>query len=128
LGQELSDLLIPEVVLRGARDAMDSGHNAYSPPAGIAPLREAVAERMRRINDIDAHPESEVTITSGNAGAFSATVSALFQPGDQLVIFEPFYPYHLNQMVVAGVEPVVVPLAPPTFELDAETFRSAIGP
>jgi aminotransferase len=128
LGQGLSDLVIPEVVLQGARDAMDSGHNAYSPPQGIAPLRKAVAERMRRINDIDADPESEVTITSGSAGAFSATVSALFQSGDQLVIFEPFYPYHLNQMVIADVEPVVVPLAPPTFQLDAETLRSAIGP
>jgi aminotransferase len=128
LAQGVCDTELPAPVREGAVSAIESGHNIYTRLDGIAPLRSAISEKLAAYNQIEANPETQILVTSGATGAMYAACLALFNPGDEIILFEPFYGYHLNTLLTLRIKPVVQPLAAATWEVDLDALRAAITP
>jgi aminotransferase len=128
LGQGICDLPTPAPVARGAHEAIDKNQVVYTAPEGIAPLRAAIAEKLRRAYALDYDPASEVVVTSGATGGFAAACLSLFDPGDEIILFEPYYGYHLNTVITLGLAPVLVPTRPPDWAIDTDALERAVSP
>jgi aminotransferase len=128
LAQGVCDTEVPSPVVESAIRAMREGRNIYTRLDGIAPLRQAIARKMEHYNGIAVDPDSEVLVTSGATGGLYATCLALFDPGDEVVLFEPFYGYHVNTLLSLRIQPVPVALAMHTWEIDFDALRAAITP
>jgi aminotransferase len=126
LAQGICDTDLPDSVANQAIEAIRTGQNIYTRLDGIAPLRQAIAAKLQRHNKIKANPDSEILVTSGATGALYATSLALLNPGDEVILFEPFYGYHVSSMLSMRVKPVIVPLAPPDWQLNLDTLRKSI--
>ncbi|HSY67673.1 MAG TPA: aminotransferase class I/II-fold pyridoxal phosphate-dependent enzyme, partial [Edaphobacter sp.] len=98
LAQGVCDTEVPEVVAEGAIRAIRDGLNIYTRMDGIARLRTAIAGKVERTLGITVDPEREVLVTNGVTGAFQAAVMALLNPGDEVLLFEPFYGYHASTL------------------------------
>jgi aminotransferase len=127
LAQGVCDTPLPAPVEEAAIRAIRDGHNTYTRADGIAVLREALAEKFARHNSMKINPASEIVVTSGATAALYATCMALFDPGDEILVFEPFYGYHVNTLLSMGVQPVIVPLAAGDWQIDFEALRSSIS-
>lgn len=127
LAQGVCDTEVPAPVADAAVNAIRNGQNIYTRLDGIAPLRAAIAAKLAHYNGIDCDPERGVLVTSGATGAFHAACMALLNPGDEAVLFEPFYGYHNNTLVSMKVKPVIVPLEAPRWELDPDRLKGAIA-
>jgi aminotransferase len=128
LGQGLGDLPTPPLVRDGAIEAIHDRRSTYSFPEGIVELREAIAEKLARDNGITADPRREIVVTVGATGAFAAALVGLLNPGDGVLLLEPYYGYHLNTVVVAGMQPQFLTLVPPDFPLREDELRAALRP
>ncbi|HTV13348.1 MAG TPA: pyridoxal phosphate-dependent aminotransferase, partial [Acidobacteriaceae bacterium] len=128
LAQGVCDTGVPSPVMQRAIEAIQDGYNIYTRLDGIAPLRLAISEKLATYNGIDAEPDSQILVTSGATGAFYAACKALFNAGDEVILFEPFYGYHLNTLRSLRVKAVDVPLAAPDWTIDFDRLRSAITP
>jgi aminotransferase len=128
LAQGVCDTEVPSPVVESAIKAIHEGRNIYTRLDGIAPLREAIATKMAHYNGITVDPDSEVLVTSGATGALYAACLALFDPGDEVVLFEPFYGYHVNTLLSLRIKPVPVALAMHTWEIDFDALRASITP
>lgn len=128
LAQGICDTDVPPQVADRAIEAIREGHNIYTRLDGIAALRQAIAAKLERHNGIHANPDSEIIVTSGATGAFYASCLALLNPGDEVILFEPCYGYHINTLLSLRVKPVIVPLAAPDWRLDADALRQAVTP
>jgi aminotransferase len=128
LAQGVCDTPLPAPVLEAAIQAIRDGYNIYTRLDGVAVLREAIAEKFARYNGLIADPDKEILVTSGATGALASACLALFDPGDQVILFEPFYGYHSSTLLSMRVEPVPVPLAAATWEIDFDRLRAAITP
>ncbi len=126
LAQGICDTEVPEPVRRVAREAIDAGLNQYTRLDGIATLRRAIADKMQRYNGLTCDPEREVVVTTGSTGGFYAAVLSLLNPGDEVVIFEPYYGYHVHTFEALGVRPVFVRLDPPDWKFTKATLESVI--
>ena len=126
LGQGVCDLPTPFPVKSGAIKAIQENKNIYSFPEGIIELRQAIANKLKEENNSLADPIKEIVVTLGTSGAFTSTVTALLNPGDGILLFEPYYGYHLNVSILAGIEPQFVELTPPNFAIDEQKIRAAI--
>ncbi len=127
LGQGICDLPTPEVVLEAAARAVRSDDvSTYSKFEGVDPIREVIAEKYRWYNGLTVDPDQHVVTTIGATGAFNCVVQALFDPGDELIIFEPYYGYHLNTMKVGGLAPKFVTLEPPDWQITREMLDAAL--
>jgi aminotransferase len=127
LAQGVCDTPVPEVVRRAAQAAIESGPNTYTRADGIPELRAALAAKMRRDNQLD-YVADEVVVTSGATGAFYVVAQALLEPGDEVILFEPYYGYHRNTLEALGVTPVYVPLRAPDFPFDLRALESQLTP
>ncbi len=128
LGQGVCDLDAPKPLLDGARRSIDGGdRQLYTPYLGLPELRAAIAAKLRRQNGLHYGPEN-VAVTTGSSGAFFAAGMTLLDPGDEVVLFEPFYSYHWSTLPLFGAVPVAVPLDPDTLEFDVAAFRRALSP
>lgn len=128
LGQGLGDLPTPPPVAAAAKAAIDARHSMYTYSEGILPLREAIARKLARDNGISADPMSEIIVTVGSSGAYTSVINGLLDPGDGLLLMEPYYGYHLNAAIVAGLEPHYLSLEPPAFRLTEDALRAALRP
>lgn len=128
LGQGICDLPTPPLVARGAIEAIEARKSTYSHPEGALELRRAIAAKLERENGIVADPESEIVVTVGATGAFAAAIHGLLDPGDGILLFEPYYGYHRNAAILAGLEPQFLALEPPDFVLDEVRLKAAIQP
>lgn len=128
LGQGVCDLPTPPPVADGATQAIAEHRATYAPPSGIEALRRAVAAKIARDYGAAYDPESEIVITSGATGGFAAAMLALCQPGDEIILFEPYYSYHLNTVLSFGFTPVLVPVQPPDWRIDREALARVVTP
>ena len=133
LAQGICDTETPAVVLEGAQRAMRDGLNIYTRLDGIARLREAIAAQLERTHGLSVDPHREILVTCGATGAFQAAASAILDPGDEVLLFEPFYGYHAAMLRSLGVVPVPVAMQTPVhpeaeWVLDLEAVRAAITP
>ncbi|HET7545795.1 MAG TPA: aminotransferase class I/II-fold pyridoxal phosphate-dependent enzyme [Polyangiaceae bacterium] len=126
LSQGVCDTELPEPVRLGAATAMLEGTNTYTRYDGLAALREAIARKLQRETGQSRDPETEVLVTSGATGAFYAACLGLFDQGDEVVLFEPYYGYHLDTLRALSVTPRFVPLAPPDWSFSVQALRQAI--
>jgi aminotransferase len=125
LGQGICDLpTIPELV-EGACDAIRSNKATYSKFEGIDVLRERIARKVERHNGFTADPAKEIVVTVGSSGGFLAAAMATLNVGDEVILFEPYYGYHLNTFKVLGFEPKFVPLQAPDWTIDFDALRAA---
>jgi aminotransferase len=128
LAQGVCDTELPPLVAQGAIDAIDAGKNRYTRLDGIGILRDAIAAKLGAYNGIHADPNTEILVTAGATGALYTACLALLNPGDEVILFEPFYGYHWNTMLSLRAMPVAVPLSAPAWHLDIERLRKAINP
>ena len=128
LGQGICDLPTPPPVADGAIDAIRAHRAAYTLPEGIVPLRAAIAGRITARYGSVYDPATEVVVTAGATGGFAAACLALFDPGDELVLFEPYYGYHMNTVLTMGMVPVRVPTRPPEWHFDPAAMERVITP
>lgn len=128
LAQGVCDTEVPQPVAARAVEAIAQGHNIYTRLDGIGPLRQAIADKLARHNGMQVDPDGEVLVTSGATAGLYAACMALFNPGDEVVLFEPFYGYHLNTLRAMRVGAVPVSLGAPDWALDVSALRRAITP
>jgi N-succinyldiaminopimelate aminotransferase len=125
LGQGFPDTDGPPEVIEAAVAALRSGENQYAPLPGVPALREAVREHQRRHYGLE--PE-DVLITFGATEAIAATLLGLCDPGDEVVVLEPYYDSYAACIAFAGAQRRPVTLRPPGFALEPEALRGALGP
>ena len=133
LAQGVCDTDPPSVVAEGAQKAIRDGFNIYTRQDGVARLRHAIAAQVKRTHGLDVDPEREILITSGATGAFQIALLALLDPGDEVLLFEPFYGYHANMLRGARAVPVALAMSAPQgseleWKLEPEAVRAAISP
>ncbi|SEF51121.1 aminotransferase [Bryocella elongata] len=128
LAQGVCDTDPPTPVVQAAMDAILTGQNIYTRLDGITALREGIAQKLASFNKLHVDPHSQVLVTSGATGAFYCTLQALLNPGDELLIFEPFYGYHLLTIRAQGLKANTVPLHAPEYSLDMDRLRAALTP
>ena len=128
LSQGICDLELPLPVRLGAQEAMIQGINHYTRYDGLLELRQAIAEKAIKYNHIQANPETNIIVSGGSTGAFYCACVALLNPGDEVIIFEPYYGYHINTLIAANVIPVYVPLEPSDWSFSIQDLEKTIGP
>ena len=126
LGQGICDLPTPELVREGAIKAIRENKSIYSFAEGERALRDAIAKKLERDNGIKADPASEICVTVGASGAYACAIHALLDPGDGILLFEPYYGYHLNAALVAGLVPQFCTLRAPDFALTEAALEAAV--
>jgi len=125
LSQGVCDQPAPDAVKRAAVDAIDADHAVYTNLRGTIELREAIAAKMRDFNGITCDPEREVVVNVGSAGAFTCAVLSTLNPGDECIVFSPFYSYHVNLLKLFGVTVRFVDLQPPDWRYDEAGLAAA---
>jgi N-succinyldiaminopimelate aminotransferase len=128
LGQGFPDDPGPQAIRAKAADAVLNGYNQYPPMAGLPELRQAVAGHYARAQGLDLDWQGEVTVTSGATEALAAAFLALVEPGDEVVVFQPFYDAYLPLIRRAGGTPRLVNLKPPHWRFDRAMLEEAFGP
>jgi aspartate/methionine/tyrosine aminotransferase len=128
LAQGFPDFAMPEPMKEAACAAIRGDINQYAITWGSPVLRLAIAEKYRRMYDMEVDPEREVTVTCGGTEAMAAAFLALINPGDEVIIPEPFYENYGPDGILAGARPVFVPLDPPSWTLNADRLRQAFTP
>ena len=133
LGQGFPDTDGPQEVLDAAAAALAGGVNQYPPLPGELDLRQAVAEHQQRFWDLTFDPATEVLVTAGATEAIAASLLAFVRPGDEVVMFEPYYDSYAAGVALTGGARKVVTLRPPEpgqtgFQFDLDELRAAITP
>jgi len=128
LAQGVCDTALPAAVAQGAKDAIDRGCNSYTRYDGIAELRQAIARKLCTYNGIKADPDTQITVSGGSTGAFYCACLALLNPGDEVILFEPFYGYHVNTLLAVEALPAYVTMQAPDWTFTPEDLESAVTP
>jgi aminotransferase len=128
LAQGVCDTPVPPAVEAEAHAAIHAGHNIYTRLDGITRLRNAISAKQEKDYGLTYDPETEVLVASGATGGLHAAAMALLNPGDEVLLFEPFYGYHVATLKSMRVNPVLVPLAEPDWALDTDALHAAITP
>lgn len=115
MAQGVCDTPVPPIVLEGAEKAIRDGYNVYTRFDGLPELREAIANKLAHYNGIEADPETQITVSAGATGAFHCACAALLNPGDEVILFEPYYQYHVSALVAVEAVPVAVQMQPPAW-------------
>jgi len=114
------DFRMPDHIAEAAIQALRDGFTKYTPNAGIEELREAISEKLKRENGIDADPNKEILVTAGSTEALSMSVLSTVNEGDEVVIPDPGYASYVAQTLLAGGVPVHVPL------MESDDFRLTV--
>ena len=129
LGQGMPDFDPPEELKEAACRAIRDGFNQYALTWGIAPLRQAIAEKMRTFNSLAwCDPDEHVTVCCGATECMMAAMLAVVDPGDEVVIFQPFYENYGPDALLTGATPKWVTLRPPDWSFDPDELRAAFSP
>ncbi len=128
LGQGFPDTDGPPEVVAAAVEAMRTGHNQYAPGPGVPALRAAIAAHQAWYYGIELDPGTEVVVTTGATEAVAAALLGLVDPGDEVVVLEPYYDSYVAGIQMAGGVRRPVTLRAPEFRLDVDALRAAVTP
>jgi aminotransferase len=128
MAQGVCDTPVPPTVLRAAAQAMEQGKNVYSRFDGLPELRQAIAKKLVQYNGIVADPETDVTVSAGATGAFHCACLALLDLEDEVVLFEPYYQYHISALLAVEAVPVVVKMRDPDWSFSGADIERVITP
>jgi aminotransferase len=126
MSQGVCDLEVPPQVLAGAKQAMDSGINVYTRYDGLQELREAIAKKQLRFTGIEVDPEKEIIVSAGSTGVLYCVCLALLNPGDEVIVFEPYYGYHMKTLIATQAVPVYVRTVPPDWSFSEDELESVV--
>src|SRR5262245_49297587 len=126
LAQGMPDFPPPAELVAAAHRALDGDFHQYAITWGAPRLRRAIADKYARCYGMAVDPERHVTVCCGSTETMLATLLAVLDPGDEVIIFEPFYENYGPGCIIAGAEPVWVPLEAPAFGFDPERLRAAV--
>ncbi len=126
MSQGICDLDLPLPVKLGTIEAVNEGVNHYTRHDGLQLLRDAVAHKTRTYNNIPTNSEENVVISCGATGAFYSACLALLNPGDEVILFEPYYGYHVSTLLAVGAIPVYVSMTPPEWTIDMKELEKVI--
>jgi N-succinyldiaminopimelate aminotransferase len=118
LGQGFPDTDGPPEMIEAAVDALRRGDNQYPPGPGIPALRQAIARHQQRFYGLELNADGEILVTAGATEALTAAILALCDPGDEVVVFEPYYDSYAAAIAMAGAVRRVVPLRAPEWSFD----------
>jgi N-succinyldiaminopimelate aminotransferase len=128
LGQGFPDADGPASVLAAAERAMHSGFNQYAPGPGVPMLRQAIARHQQRHYGLALDPDRQVVVTTGCTEGVAAALLGLVDPGDEVVVLEPYYDSYVAMIQMCGGVRRPVTLRAPDFRLDVDELRAAVGP
>jgi aminotransferase len=128
LAQGMPNFPPPPELIEAAHRAIDGDFHQYAITWGAANLRAAIAEKYRSFYGMDVDPERHVTVCCGSTETMLSTLLAVLNPGDEVIIFEPFYENYGPGCIISGAQPVFVPLEPPDFAFDPDRLRRAVSP
>ena len=128
LAQGFPDFPAPAEIKRAAQEAIAADINQYAITWGAKPLRDAIAEKFARTQGVEIDPEREITVCCGSTEAMMSAMMAVINPGDEVVIFEPFYENYGPDAILSGAAPKFVKLRPPDWSFDREELAAAFGP
>ena len=125
LAQGFPDFPAPEEIKRAAIEAIAADINQYAITWGAKSFREAIAEKTRWYLGLEVNPETEITVTCGSTEAMMAAMLAVVNPGDEVIIFEPFYENYGPDAILSGAQPRYVSLTPPDWRFDPDELAAA---
>ncbi len=128
LAQGFPDFPAPQVLKEAAVAAVRADVNQYAITWGSARLRAALEAKYRDLYGMEVDGARELTVTCGATEAMAAVMLALVDPGDEVIVLEPFYENYGPDAILSQATPVFVPLDPPGFRLDSQRLRAAVGP
>jgi aminotransferase len=133
LSQGFPDFAAPAEVKEAARQAISDDINQYAITWGAKPLRDAIVEKFERTQSVRYDPEREITICCGSTEAMMSAMMAIINPGDETVVFEPFYENYGPDAILSGASPRFVRMRPPSEEnpdwsFDRDELAAAFGP
>jgi len=128
LAQGVCDTEVPLRVRQGVQKGMDAGFNSYTRFDGLAVLREAIAKKMAVYNGMEVDPETDIVVSAGSTGSFYCASLALLNPGDEVILFEPFYGYHVNTLLAVEAVPTYVTMHPPEWTFDPKDLERFVTP
>ncbi|HEV3277616.1 MAG TPA: aminotransferase class I/II-fold pyridoxal phosphate-dependent enzyme [Terriglobia bacterium] len=126
LAQGFPDFAAPAEVKEAARRAITADINQYAITWGAREFRRAIAERFAKDTGIEVDPEREITVTCGATEAMIASLLAVVDPGEEVVVFEPFYENYGPDAIICGAVPRFVSLRPPDWTFDPDELRAAV--
>lgn len=124
LGQGFPDFAAPDFVKEAARESIARDINQYAPSSGQLRLRQAIAHKMQRHYGLEVDPDREITVTVGATEAIFAAIMSLVDPGDEVILFEPYYDSYLPSLQFAGGVPRFYTLQPPDWAVDPEKLEA----
>ncbi len=127
LAQGFPDFPAPEAIKEAAVSAIRSDVNQYAITWGARPLREAIAGKYQRVYGMEIDPERELVVCCGSTEAMIASMLAVVDPGDEVVVFEPFYENYGPDAILSGAVPRYVTLHEPDWRLDADELAAAFN-
>ena len=127
LGQGFPDYPMSEELTAKVAEAMKNGHNQYAPMPGLIGLRESIAEKVEFLYQTKINPDTEITITPGGTYAIYSSLTAILQPGDEVILFEPAYDSYIPNIEINGAKAVPLPLTYPDYKIDWDLVRSSIN-
>src|SRR5262245_685532 len=125
LAQGVCDTILPPSVGKAAKTAIDNCCNSYTRYDGIRELRRAIARKLYLYNRIEADAETQIIVSNGSTGAFYCACLALLNRGDEVVLFEPYYGYHVNTLLAVEAVPVHVSMEPAEWSLTSRALEAA---
>jgi aspartate/methionine/tyrosine aminotransferase len=128
LSQGFPDFPAPAEIKRAAQEAIAADINQYAITWGAKSLRNAIAEKFQRWQGISIDPEREITVCCGSTEAMMSSMMAIINPGDEVVVFEPFYENYGPDAILSGATPRFVKLHPPDWRFDPAELAAAFGP
>src|SRR5436305_5744293 len=127
LAQGFPDFPMPEPMKDAACAAIHGDINQYAITWGSPALRIAIADKYRHWYNMEVDPEKEITVTCGATEAMASVFLALVDPGDEVIVFEPYYENYGPDAILAGAKPVFVPMEPPNWKIDTDKLRAAFS-
>src|SRR5687768_11873160 len=129
LGQGFPDWPAPEDIKRKAKEAIDDDHNQYAITWGVKSFRDAIAAKTKWFLGLDIDPETEITVTCGSTEGMIAAAMATIDPGEEAVIFDPYYENYMPDTIISGAKPRFVPLyrTDEGFVFDRDELRAAFN-
>lgn len=126
LSQGFPDFDPPKEITDRLKKIADSGPHQYALTWGAQNFREALAKKQEHFYGMKIDPDKELVVTCGSTEAMMAAMMSVCNPGDEVVIFSPFYENYGADTILSGAEPIYVPLIPPTFSFDADRLEAAM--
>jgi aminotransferase len=126
LAQGMPNFPPPKEIVEAAHRAIDGDFHQYAITWGTPRLRRAIADKYQRFYGLELDPDLHITVCCGSTETMLATLLAVLNPGDEVVMFEPFYENYGPGCIIAGAEPVFVPLEPPDWSFDPDRLAQAV--